>query len=80
MKVTEEFHSTHCVRFAAWNWVGSIDGGPAVKGGLATDVKMKVVSSSCFAKRERMYLKTTKWLSPEGFGRASSRLHSPLRM
>ena len=37
MKVIEEFHSTHCVGFAEWNWEGKgIDEGPAVKVAIST--------------------------------------------
>ena len=74
MKVTEEFHSTRCVDFAEWNWVGKgIDEVAAVKEGV--DVT-RVVSGSCFVQRGRMYPKKTNWLSPAGFGRAPSCLNS----
>jgi hypothetical protein len=81
-KVIEEFHSIHRADLAEWNWVGKgIDVGPAVReGAVATDVRTRVVIGLCFAQRGRMHLKTTKWLSPEGFERASSHLHSPSTM
>jgi hypothetical protein len=49
---------------------------PRCEGG--TDVRTKIVSGSCFAQRVRMYLKTMRQVSPEGFERASSCLNSPL--
>jgi len=74
MKVTEEFHSTRCVDFAEWNWVGKgIDEVAAVKEGV--DVT-RVVSGSCFAQRGMMYLKKMNWLIPVGFGKAPSCLNS----
>jgi hypothetical protein len=81
MKGTVEFHSSRCVGFAEWNWAGKGIEGPVVKkAAVATDVRTRVVSGSCFAQRERMYLKMMNWMSPEGFGRASSHLNSPSKM
>ncbi len=78
MKGTEEFHWSHCVGFAKWNWAGKgIEDLVVKEDAVATNVRMRVVSGPFFTQQERMYLKMMNWLSPEGFGRASSCLNSP---
>lgn len=80
--IGRENEGDRVVPFDPLRWVcrmeSGIDEGPAAMKECATDVKMRVVSASCFAQRRRMYLRTR--LSHGRFERAPSHLNSPLKI